>query len=80
MDTLNSAGSAGCPVDRDRGVPVEIYEFIKAHRHEYDIKTMCRVLDVARAGYYAWLQKPLSDRAKEDARRSVSRGVASMRG
>jgi len=29
---------------------------------------MCRVLDVARAGYYAWLHKPLSDRAKEDAR------------
>lgn len=45
-----------------------IYEFIKAHSHEYDIKTMCQVLDVARAGYYAWLRKPLSDRAKEDAR------------
>jgi putative transposase len=45
-----------------------IYEFIKAHNHEYDIKTMCRVLDVSRAGYYAWLHKPLSDRAKEDAR------------
>jgi len=45
-----------------------IYEFIKAHSHEYDIKTMCRVLDVARAGYYAWLRKPLSDRAKEDVR------------
>lgn len=45
-----------------------IYEFIKAHNHEYDIKTMCRALDVSRAGYYAWLHKPLSDRAKEDAR------------
>jgi putative transposase len=45
-----------------------IYGFIKAHSHEYDIKTMCRVLDVARAGYYAWLRKPLSDRANEDAR------------
>ena len=45
-----------------------IYEFIKAHDHEYDIKTMCRVLDVSRAGYYAWLHKPFSDRAKEDAR------------
>lgn len=33
------------------------YEFIKAHSHEYDIMTMCRVLDVARAGYYAWLRK-----------------------
>lgn len=45
-----------------------IYEFIKAHSDEYDIKTMCRVLDVARAGYYAWLKQPLSDRAREDAR------------
>ena len=45
-----------------------IYKFIDAHSEEYDIKTMCRVLDVARAGYYAWLRKPLSDRAIEDAR------------
>lgn len=44
------------------------YEFIKAHRNEYDVRTMCRVLDVARAGYYAWLRDPLSDRTKEDAR------------
>lgn len=29
---------------------------------------MCRVLEVARAGYYTWLQEPLSNRAKEDAR------------
>jgi putative transposase len=29
---------------------------------------MCRVLDVACAGYYAWLQEPLSDRAREHAR------------
>lgn len=29
---------------------------------------MCRVLDVAPSGYYEWLQKPISDRAVEDAR------------
>jgi putative transposase len=29
---------------------------------------MCRVLDVARAGYYAWLREPQSNKAKEDAR------------
>ena len=45
-----------------------VYEFIKAHRDEFDVTTMCRVLDVARAGYYAWLREPLSNRAKEDAR------------
>jgi putative transposase len=29
---------------------------------------MCRVLDVARAGYYAWLREPQSRRAQGDAR------------
>jgi putative transposase len=44
------------------------YEFMKAHRVEYGVQMMCRVLDVAPSGYYAWLQEPLSNRAKEDAR------------
>jgi putative transposase len=29
---------------------------------------MCRVLNVAPAGYYAWLKQPLSNRAQEDVR------------
>lgn len=45
-----------------------MYEFIKDHRDEYDVTTMRRVLDVARAGYYEWLREPLSKRAKEDVR------------
>jgi len=45
-----------------------IYEFIKEHSDEHSIKTMCGVLEVARAGYYEWLRNPLSKRAKEDAR------------
>ena len=43
------------------------YEFIKAHRREYPIEVMCRLLDVAPSGYYEWLEKPVSDRALEDA-------------
>ena len=38
------------------------------HRHAYAITLMCRVLCVARAGFYAWLHEPESERAREDAR------------
>ncbi len=44
------------------------YQFIKAHRHEFSIQTMCTVLGVAPSGCYAWRQHPQSDRAIEDAR------------
>lgn len=47
------------------------FEFMKAHNHEYAIKTICRVIDVAPDGYYAWLRKPLSDLAKEDTATTV---------
>ena len=44
------------------------YRFINEHRHEYRIATMCRVLKVARAGFYAWLHQPNSNRAIQDER------------
>jgi putative transposase len=44
------------------------YAFIKAHRHQYSVHTMCRVLEVAPSGYYDWLKQPISNRAQEDAR------------
>lgn len=44
------------------------YEFIKAHRKQFSVQAMCSELGVAPSGYYAWLQKPVSDRAQEDAR------------
>jgi putative transposase len=45
-----------------------IYEFIKSNRHKYNIRTMCRLLQVAPSGYYAWLQEPICNRAQEDVR------------
>jgi hypothetical protein len=46
----------------------EAYAFIKAHRQQYSVQAMCRILEVAPSGYYEWLQQPISNRAKEDAR------------
>lgn len=44
------------------------YEFIKANQRKYKTRMMCRLLEVAPSGYYAWLKKPESDRAIEDKR------------
>jgi hypothetical protein len=46
----------------------QTYEFIKANRNRFDVRTMCRVLEVAPSGYYAWLQEPVCQRAIEDLR------------
>jgi putative transposase len=44
------------------------YEFIKANDRYFDIRTMCRVLEITHSGYYAWLKQPLSRRDEENAR------------
>ena len=36
------------------------------HQHEFPIKKMCQVLKVSRGGYYAWLNRPMSKRDKEN--------------
>jgi len=51
----------------DRRVRIT-YAFIKANRNEFSVDMMCRVLGVARSGYYSWLKEPVSTRAHEDAR------------
>jgi transposase InsO family protein len=42
------------------------FAFIQAHARIFHVVTMCRVLEVSKAGYYAWCARPLCDRVKED--------------
>ena len=43
------------------------FAFIAGHALEFHVTTMCRVLDVKKASYYAWLQRPPSAHAMADA-------------
>jgi hypothetical protein len=55
-----------------------IYEFVRAHRREYEVKTMCRALEVTRSGFYGWLHEPVSmsrgGRGVADKKRRSSNG------
>jgi putative transposase len=45
-----------------------VYKFIKANRHQHNVRTMCRLPGITPSGYYAWLQEPVSNRGQDDAR------------
>ncbi|MGS0724799.1 IS3 family transposase [Shewanella sp. 0m-11] len=46
----------------------EKYTFIKSRLDQYPIAVLCRVLNVHRSGFYAWLKQPCSNRTIEDKR------------
>lgn len=43
------------------------YTVVSAYRSSYAVQAMCRILELALGGYCEWLQRPISNRAKEDA-------------
>ena len=42
------------------------YRFIQAEKASYPVEALCRVLTVARSGYYAWCRRPLGARAQQN--------------
>jgi putative transposase len=47
------------------------FAFIKEHLLSYPIRLVCRVLEVSRSGYYAWLKRPASARETRRAELAV---------
>jgi len=47
------------------------FAFVDAKKAEHKITTLCRVLQVRRSGYYAWVEREESPRSVEDRRLTV---------
>jgi putative transposase len=44
------------------------YACIEKHQHAFEVRLMCRALDVSRSGFYAWKTNGPSQRERQDAR------------
>ena len=52
---------------------------IAEHRSQFPLGLMCRVLEVSRAGFYAWVQRGVSPRAQHDGQLQVAIAVSHRR-
>jgi len=44
------------------------YEFIRQHRKEHKVIRLCEVMEVSTSGFYDWLDRPESERSRENRR------------
>ena len=42
------------------------YAFIREHKQIYKLTRLCELLDVSSSGYYDWLDRPESNRSREN--------------
>ena len=46
---------------------MKLFKLVGAEKATYPVAVLCRALGVSRSGYYAWCERPLSERQKQDA-------------
>jgi putative transposase len=44
------------------------YQFIREHESRYSIRSLCRVMEVSRSGFYEWRDRPCSARSAENTK------------
>jgi hypothetical protein len=47
------------------------YEFIHHHRKEHKVIRLCEIMEVSTSGFYDWLDRPESERSRENRRDGV---------